>query len=240
MNNLGLLNKEIDSIEYFPASEGFFAYQDSQKSNELLLQINSGIYFEFIKLDEMKLKNPRRFTVENVETGINYVLIISTNAGLWAYNTGDTIAFTSLFPHKIIVTGRYKHFISAFGEHVIASEVERALKQSLKKSILKVNEFTVAPLINPKKGLPFHQWWIEFEDAPKKEEVERLASLLDKNMQIQNAYYKDLVEGKVLKKLEIIVLKKDTFKKYMKKRGKLGGQNKLPRLSNDRKIVEEI
>jgi len=235
-----LIGKEIDSIEYFPASEGFFAYQDSQKSNELLLQINSGIYYEFIKLDEMKLKNPKRFTVKNVEIGINYVLIISTTAGLWAYNTGDTIAFTSLFPHKILVTGRYKHFISAFGEHVIASEVENALKQSLKKSQLKVNEFTVAPLINPKKGLPFHQWWIEFENAPKNEELEKLASFLDKNMQIQNAYYKDLVDGKVLKKLEIIVLKKDTFKRYMKKRGKLGGQNKLPRLSNDRKIVEEI
>ena len=235
-----LIGKETDSIEYFPASEGFFAYQDSQKSNELLLQINSGIYYEFIKLEEMKLKNPKRFTVKNVETGINYVLIISTTAGLWAYNTGDTIAFTSLFPHKIIVTGRYKHFISAFGEHVIASEVENALKQSLKKSQLKVNEFTVAPLINPKKGLPFHQWWIEFENAPKNEELEKLISSLDKNMQIQNTYYKDLVDGKVLKKLEIIVLKKDAFKKYMKKRGKLGGQNKLPRLSNDRKIVEEI
>ena len=235
-----LIGKEIDSIEYFPASEGFFAYQDSQKSNELLLQINSGIFYEFIKLDEMNMKSPTRFTVKNVEVGINYVLIISTSAGLWAYNTGDTIAFTSLFPHKIIVTGRYKHFISAFGEHVIANEVEKALKQSLKRSLLKVNEFTVAPLINPKKGLPFHQWWVEFENTPNKEEVERLASSLDKNMQMQNAYYKDLVEGKVLKKLEIIVLKKDTFKKYMKKKGKLGGQNKLPRLSNDRKIVEQI
>ena len=235
-----LIGKEIDSIEYFPASEGFFAYQDSQKSNELLLQINSGIFYEFIKLDEMNMKSPTRFTVKNVEVGINYVLIISTSAGLWAYNTGDTIAFTSLFPHKIIVTGRYKHFISAFGEHVIANEVEKALKQSLKRSLLKVNEFTVAPLINPKKGLPFHQWWVEFENTPNKEEVERLASSLDKNMQMQNAYYKDLVEGKVLKKLEIIILKKDTFNKYMKKKGKLGGQNKLPRLSNDRKIVEEI
>ena len=161
--------QEIDSIEYFPASEGFFAYQDSQKSNELLLQINSGIFYEFIKLDEMNMKSPTRFTVKNVEVGINYVLIISTSAGLWAYNTGDTIAFTSLFPHKIIVTGRYKHFISAFGEHVIANEVEKALKQSLKISLLKVNEFTVAPLINPKKGLPFHQWWVEFENTPNKE-----------------------------------------------------------------------
>lgn len=235
-----LIGKEIDSIEYFPASEGFFAYQDSQKSNELLLQINSGIFYEFIKLDEMSLKNPTRVTVENVELGQNYVLIISTSAGLWAYNTGDTIAFTSLSPLKIIVTGRSKHFISAFGEHVIASEVERALKQSLETIPIKVNEFTVAPLISPKKGLPFHQWWIEFENTPKKEEVEGLASALDKNMQIQNVYYRDLVEGKVLKKLEIIVLKKDTFKKYMKKKGKLGGQNKLPRLSNNREIVDEI
>ena len=235
-----LIGKKIDTLEYFPASEGFFAYQDSQKSNGLLLQLNSGIFYEFIKLKDMGLENPKRYTVENVIKDTNYVLIISTNAGLWAYNTGDTIAFISLFPHRIIVTGRYKHFISAFGEHVIASEVEKSLKLALEKQPLEVNEFCVVPQVSPKKGLPFHEWWIEFKKPPSKSEVKKLSAALDYQMQIHNIYYKDLIEGKVLKELEIIALKEGVFKKYMKSKGKLGGQNKLPRLSNDRTVVEEI
>ena len=235
-----LIGKKIDSIEYFPASEGFFAYQDSQKSNGLLLQLNSGIFYEFIKLKEINQKEPKRYTVENVELDTNYILIISTSAGLWSYNTGDTVSFASLIPHRVIVTGRHKHFISAFGEHVIASEVENSLKKATGEHLFKINEFTVAPKINPKKGLPFHQWWIEFEEPLKESEIEKLEIDLDENMRAQNSYYKDLVEGKVLKPLEIVALKKGTFKNYMKKKGKLGGQNKLPRLSNDRKIVEEI
>ena len=159
---------------------------------------------------------------------------------MWAYNTGDTVSFTSLAPHKIQVTGRYKHFISAFGEHVIASEVEKSLKKALEKVELKVNEFTVAPQISPEKGLPFHQWWIEFDNIPNQVDIEKLTSCLDQNMQTRNTYYKDLIKGKILKELEIVVLKKDSFKNYMKSQGKLGGQNKMPRLSNDRKIVKEI
>jgi hypothetical protein len=235
-----LIGKKIDSIEYFPASEGFFAYQDSQKSNGLLLQLNSGIFYEFIKLEEMNQKEPKRHTVENIEMGINYTLIISTTAGLWSYNTGDTVSFVSLIPHRLIVTGRYTHFISAFGEHVIAGEVENSLKKATEEHAFKINEFTVAPNINPKKGLPFHQWWIEFEEPLKESEIGKLEMDLDENMRAQNSYYNDLIKGKVLKPLEIVVLKKGTFKNYMKKKGKLGGQNKLPRLSNDRKIVEEI
>ena len=235
-----LIGKKIDSIEYFPASEGFFAYQDSQKSNGLLLQLNSGIFYEFIKLEEMNQKEPKRHTVENIEMGVNYILIISTTAGLWSYNTGDTVSFVSLIPHRLIVTGRYTHFISAFGEHVIAGEVENSLKKATEEHGFKINEFTVAPNINPKKGLPFHQWWIEFEEPLKESEIGKLEMDLDENMRAQNSYYNDLIKGKVLKPLEIVVLKKGTFKNYMKKKGKLGGQNKLPRLSNDRKIVEEI
>ena len=235
-----LIGKKIDSIEYFPASEGFFAYQDSQKSNGLLLQLNSGIFYEFIKLEEMNQKEPKRHTVENIEMGVNYILIISTTAGLWSYNTGDTVSFVSLIPHRLIVTGRYTHFISAFGEHVIAGEVENSLKKATEEHAFKINEFTVAPNINPKKGLPFHQWWIEFEEPLKESEIGKLEMDLDENMRDQNSYYNDLIKGKVLKPLEIVVLKKGTFKNYMKKKGKLGGQNKLPRLSNDRKIVEEI
>lgn len=235
-----LIGKEIDSIEYYPASEGFFAYQDSQKSKGLLLCLNSGIYYEFIELSEMKKKNPIRHNVATVSVGVNYVLVISSSAGLWAYNTGDTVSFVSLCPHKIRVTGRYKHFISAFGEHVIGSEVEEALKEAVKSSNLNVKEFTVAPKINPEEGLSCHEWWIEFDVLPKKEEIEKFAKILDQNVRIRNTYYKDLVDGKILKELEVVVVKKDVFKNYMKKIGKLGGQNKLPRLSNDRQIVEGV
>jgi len=235
-----LIGKKIDSIEYYPASEGFFAYQDSQKSNGLLLQLNSGIYYEFIELEEMKEPSPIRHNVGSVQIGVNYVLIISSSAGLWAYNTGDTVAFVSLSPHKIIVTGRYKHFISAFGEHVIGSEVEKALKEATKSSEFSVNEFTVAPNINPQEGLPYHEWWIEFEIAPKEKEINHFAQKLDQNVRMRNTYYNDLIQGKVLRELKIVVVKKGGFNNYMKKIGKLGGQNKLPRLSNDRKIVEEI
>jgi len=235
-----LIGNKIDSIEYFPASEGFFAYQDSQKSKDLLLQLNSGIFYEFIKLEDMEDNSPKRHTVKDVEKGINYVMIISTSAGLWAYNTGDTVSFTSLFPHKILVTGRYKHFISAFGEHVIGSEVEKALKRALNETELIVNEFTVAPKVKTETGLPFHEWWIEFEHLPNDKHLKALSAELDSCMQSLNAYYKDLIEGKILKPLEIVVLKKGTFNNYMKNNGKLGGQNKLPRLSNNRKIVEEI
>ncbi|MBC8298899.1 MAG: GH3 auxin-responsive promoter family protein [Pelagibacterales bacterium] len=235
-----LIGKKIDSIEYYPASEGFFAYQDSQKSKGLLLQLNSGIYYEFIELEDMKNPSPIRHNVGSVQIGVNYVLVISSSAGLWAYNTGDTVAFVSLSPHKIIVTGRHKHFISAFGEHVIGSEVEGALKEAIKSTKFSVNEFTVAPKTNPKEGLPYHEWWIEFAIAPKKKEMKNFVQKLDQNVRMRNTYYKDLIDGKVLKELKIVIVKKGIFKKYMKKIGKLGGQNKLPRLSNDRKIVEEI
>ena len=235
-----LIGKEIDSIEYYPASEGFFAYQDSQTKEGLLLQLNSGIFYEFIAVDQMIKDNPTRLTVGEVELNTNYVLNVSSTAGLWGYDTGDTISFVSLKPCRIIVTGRYKHFISAFGEHVIGSEVEKSLKEAVNKTELTVNEFTVAPMISPQKGLPFHQWWIEFELTPNAKKLKEFAKILDYKLQELNIYYKDLIDGRVLRPLEIVVVKKGGFKSYMKKEGKLGGQNKLPRLSNDRKIVSEM
>ena len=235
-----LIGKQVDSIEYYPASEGFFAYQDTQSSEGLLLQLNSGIFYEFVLVDDMKNSNPSRITIKDVELGKNYVLIVSTNAGLWAYNTGDTVQFISLAPPRIIVSGRYKHFISAFGEHVIGSEVEKALESALEQSLLKVKEFTVAPMVSPKEGLPFHEWWIEFDNKPKSKEVKDLERRLDDSLQEINTYYKDLVQGKVLKNLEIVAVVSGGFKNYMESKGKLGGQNKLPRLSNNRKIVDNL
>lgn len=231
-----LIGRKVDSIELFPASEGFFAYQNSQKDNGLLLLLNSGIFYEFIKADDFFTDNPKRYTIKDVELGINYALIISTNAGLWAYNIGDTIEFTSLKPYKIRVTGRIKHFISAFGEHVIAKEVEAAIQQAATLHNALVTEFTVAPQITPISGLPYHEWFIEFEKEP--DNLENFALDLDQNMRKQNVYYDDLIVGNVLRTLVIKIVHKNGFQEFMKSQGKLGGQNKLPRLSNDRKIAD--
>ena len=235
-----LIGRKVDSIELFPASEGFFAYQDSQKEKGMLLLLNAAIFYEFVKTDEFFTENPRRYTIGEVELNVNYVLIISTNAGLWAYNIGDTIQFTSLQPYRVIVSGRIKHYISAFGEHVIGKEVEHALKEAMENTEIRVNEFTVAPQIAPKTGLPYHEWFIEFDSEASKvsNNIEEFALKIDAAMRKQNAYYDDLIVGKVLRTLVITKVSKNGFQEYMKSIGKLGGQNKLPRLSNDRKIAD--
>ena len=188
-----LIGRRVDSIELFPASEGFFAYQNSQKENGMLLLLNSGIFYEFVKADEFFVENPERISLKDVELGVNYVMIISTNAGLWGYNLGDTIQFISLKPYKIIVSGRIKHFISAFGEHIIGKEVEEAMKQAIEGTDASINEFTVAPQINPEeKELPYHEWLIEFEHPPS--DIKKFIGILDKALQQQNTYYFDLIK----------------------------------------------
>jgi hypothetical protein len=233
-----LIGRKVDSIELFPASEGFFAYQDSQKDKGMLLLLNAGIFYEFIKADEFFTENPHRYTIGEVELRVNYVLIISTNAGLWAYNIGDTVQFTSLNPYRVIVSGRIKHYISAFGEHVIGKEVESALKEAIAGTDVSINEFTVAPQINPLQGLPYHEWFIEFEREPQ--DMAAFATKLDDAMRTQNVYYDDLIAGNVLQRAVITKVKQGGFQEYMKSIGKLGGQNKIPRLSNDRKIADVL
>lgn len=233
-----LIGRKVDSIELYPASEGFFAYQDQQGIKGMLLQIDSGIFYEFVKADEFFEENPIRLSIKDVALDTNYVMIISSNAGLWAYNIGDTVEFTSLSPYRIIVTGRIKHFISAFGEHVIGKEVEQALMEAIEGTNIQVSEFTVAPQINPSEGLPYHEWFVEFENEP--EDTSLLADRIEQSLQKQNSYYLDLIAGKVLQPLKISVVKKNGFQEYMKSIGKLGGQNKLPRLSNDRKIADVL
>ncbi len=233
-----LVGRKIDSIELFPASEGFFAFQDSQKEKGMLLLLNSGIFYEFIPVDEFFNENPTRISVADVKLGVNYVLILNTNSGLWGYNIGDTVMFTSLKPLRVIVSGRIKHYISAFGEHVIAKEVEHALKEVVENTNIAINEFTVAPQVTPQEGLPYHEWFIEFENEPQ--DMDNFIASLDKNMQDQNSYYFDLIEGKVLQTLKVRKVVKNGFQEYMKSIGKLGGQNKVPRLSNDRKIADKL
>ncbi|MEJ6981298.1 GH3 auxin-responsive promoter family protein [Pedobacter sp. P351] len=234
-----VIGKRVDSIETYPASEGFIAYQDSQKDNGLLLLADAGIFYEFIPAEDFFNENPARLSLAEVELDKNYALILNTNAGLWGYSIGDTIKFVSLNPYKIIVSGRIKHYISAFGEHVIGEEVEYALLSVAKEEGVEITEFTVAPQVNSINGeLPYHEWFIEFSKAPADMEVFRLK--VDEALQKKNIYYFDLIEGKILQPLIIRSLKADAFRNYMKAEGKLGGQNKVPRLSNDRKIAEEL
>lgn len=232
------IGRKVDSIELFPASEGFFAFQDSQQAEGLLLNTDSGIFFEFIPADEINKPNPQRIMLKDVKVNENYALVVSTNAGLWGYNVGDTVKFVSTKPFRLIVTGRTKHFISAFGEHVISEEVEWALTEAAKKTGVEVVEFTVAPLVAQSEGKSYHEWFIEFEQMP--EHVEELATEIDNNLREKNIYYDDLVSGNILDTLKIIPIRKNGFVDYMRSIGKLGGQNKLPRLSNERFIASAM
>ncbi|WP_282048761.1 GH3 family domain-containing protein [Maribacter aquivivus] len=234
-----LIGRKVASIELFPASEGFFAYQNSQTEKGMLLLLDAGIFYEFVRSDEFFDEHPKRITLKDVEIGVDYVMIITTNAGLWAYNLGDTIRFISTYPFKIVVSGRIKHFISAFGEHVIAKEVEEAMLVATKATDASVSEFTVAPQIIPQENeLPYHEWFIEFEKLPS--DMGLFIQELDSALQKQNSYYYDLIVGKVLQTLKVTPVNNGGFLEYMKSIGKLGGQNKVQRLSNDRKVVESL
>ena len=230
-----LIGKQIPSVETYPSSEGFIAFQDTQTEEGLLLNVNAGIFFEFIPVNEFHDENPSRVMLKDVVIDVNYVLIMSTNAGLWGYNIGDTVKFVNTRPYRIKVTGRIKHFTSAFGEHVIAEEVESSLKEILPLFDSEVREFHLAPQIAPKTGLPYHEWFIEFDSPPANLDAFRLK--LDAVLQSKNPYYKDLITGNVLTPLKVSLIEKDGFLNMMKSRGKLGGQNKIPRLANDRELA---
>ena len=232
------IGRSIDCIELFPASEGFFAFQDSQTEKGLLLNTNSGIFFEFIPAAEIFNQNPTRLQLQDVEVGQNYALIISSNAGLWAYNIGDTVKFVSTNPYRIVVSGRIKHFISAFGEHVIGEEVEAAMLQAISQQKVQVTEFTVAPFITQGQGKSYHEWLVEFENMPN--DIKAFSTVIDNALRKKNVYYDDLITGNILQPLQITSLKKNSFINYMKSIGKLGGQNKVPRLSNDRLIADAM
>ena len=230
------IGKSVDSIETYPASEGFIAYQDSQIDQGLLLLLNSGIFFEFIPTEEYFEKNPSRLNIEEVQLNKNYALIINSNAGLWGYSIGDTVKFISKNPYRLVVTGRIKHFISAFGEHVIGEEVEKAMKFTMEKfPEVDLVEFTVAPQVTPAEGLPHHEWFVEFANPPY--DLNAFSLELDNQLRKLNVYYDDLIKGNILRKLRIQSLHKSAFIEYMRSLGKLGGQNKVPRLSNDRNIA---
>ncbi len=233
-----LIGKDVDLLETYPASEGFIAFQDEFPSQGLLLIPDSGIFYEFVPTERFDDPNPPRFTLENVELNKNYAVVVSTNAGLWAYSLGDTVMFVSKNPYRLMVTGRLKHYTSAFGEHVIAEEVESSIDEVCKRFNAQVVEFTVAPLVNNPDGIACHEWFIEFSKAP--EQLDEFKHFLDEIMQKKNPYYKDLVTGKILQPLIVRALPKGAFIKYMKSIGKLGEQNKVPHLMNDRSMADVL
>ena len=232
------IGRKIDCIELFPASEGFLAFQDSQNAEGLLLNTNSGIYFEFVPAGEIFSDNPTRLSLKDVKLGENYAMIINSNAGLWGYNLGDTVKFVSTEPYRVVVTGRTKHFISAFGEHVIGEEVEYSILKAAEEEKVQITEFTVAPFVSNSNGKSYHEWFIEFENRPG--DINSFAHKVEDNLRKKNVYYDDLISGNILSPLKITAVRKNGFIDYMKSIGKLGGQNKVPRLSNDRKIADEL
>lgn len=232
------IGREVDTIELFPASEGFFAFQDSQKEPGMLLNTNSGIFYEFIPVNDLGKENPNRIMLADVKPGENYALLITSNAGLWAYDIGDTVKFVSTNPYRLVVTGRTKHFISAFGEHVIVEEVEKAILEASLATDVVAKEFTVAPFIASDEGKSYHEWFIEFENANV--DLDDFAKKLDDALRLNNTYYDDLIKGNILTRLKISAIKPGGFLSYMKEAGKLGGQNKVARLGNDRSIANAL
>lgn len=232
------LGSHVDFLETYPSSEGFFAFQDTLDQEGLLLNSNAGIFYEFIPATEIFNENPTRLSLQDVKVGENYALIINSNAGLWGYNIGDTVRFVSTEPYRLVVSGRIKHFISAFGEHVIGEEVDYAMKEAAKKHNARITEFTVAPRIQTDGELPYHEWFVEFEQTP--ENVAAFAHTINELLREKNIYYDDLIKGSILQELKIRPMKKNTFIEYMKSIGKLGGQNKVPRLGNDRTLADAL
>ena len=233
-----LIGGDVATVETYPASEGFIAYQDGGLGEGLLVNAADGLFLEFIPAEEYGRPGARRLGLGEVEMGVNYAVVVTSNAGLWAYDLGDTVRFVSLAPARVLVTGRIKHFTSAFGEHVIAEEVESAMAEAVAQHGGQVIEFHVAPEVNPNSGLPYHEWFVEFAVEPR--DAGAFAAALDLGLQERNPYYRDLISGAVLRPARLQVLPPGAFHAAMARRGKLGGQNKIPRLANDRAMAQEL
>ena len=227
-------------IETYNASEGFFALQDDLNDKAMLLMLDYGVFYEFIPMSDFEKDNPTVLSIENVVIGVNYALIISTNSGLWRYMIGDTVKFTSTYPHKIIITGRTTQFINAFGEEVIINNTNAAIRHACDVTGARITNYSAAPIFMTEKRVKGrHQWMVEFEIMP--DDVEAFADLLDKALQDQNSDYEaKRFHSITLNRLQLIVANKGLFHEWMKERGKLGGQHKVPRLANHRRYMESM
>ena len=229
----------MDYLETYSASEGFFGIQDRPDSNELLLMLDYGVYYEFMPMEEINKEHPQTVSLNDVQLNTNYALVISTNAGLWRYKIGDTIKFTSLDPFRIKITGRTVHFINVFGEELIIDNADKALSIACERSGAVMKEYTAAPIYMTDKESGSHEWLIEFESRP--DCIDSFGKELDKALKSLNSDYEAKRNGNLtLKEPVIKEMPSGIFYNWLKTKGKLGGQNKVPRLSNNRKIVEEI
>jgi hypothetical protein len=229
----------MNYLETYNASEGFFGIQDELDRDDMLLMLDLGVFYEFIPVDRLDDPDPPVYTVKEVEKGINYAIIISTNGGLWRYMIGDTIVFTSLFPHKIKISGRTKYYINAFGEEVIEDNAEKALLAACNQTGAVISEYTAGPIFMGERSKGAHEWMIEFETIPNS--LDRFSEILDSSLcTINSDYEAKRFKNITLMKPKVTSLEPGTFYRWMQKRGKLGGQNKIPRLSNDRKYLEEL
>ncbi|MDT8401249.1 MAG: GH3 auxin-responsive promoter family protein [Bacteroidales bacterium] len=230
---------KMNYMESYNASEGYFGIQDDLGSDDMLLMLDYGIFYEFVRIGDINSEFPEAYTVADVEKGVNYAIVISTNAGLWRYMIGDTIMFTSLFPHKFRITGRTRHFINAFGEELIIENAEKALEIASSKTGALITDYTAGPYFMSTTAKGHHEWIIEFETEP--EDLEFFVDMLDNGLKSLNSdyeakRYKDLT----LTKPVVIVAPEGTFYRWLEKKNKLGGQNKVPRLSNDRQYLDEL
>jgi hypothetical protein len=234
-----LIGKEINLVETYPASEGFIAFQNNYLEDGMQLVVNDGIFFEFIEKEHINNNKLTRISLQDVSLNTDYAIILTTNAGLWSYMIGDLVRFVSLQPHKIKFSGRISQFISAFGEHVISSEIDKAISLAQLQHHFEFVEFTVAPQVSPMdKSRAYHEWFIEFSEIPKN--LNEIAHSINHHLCELNSYYKDLIEGKLLDTLKIRPVRKDSFLNYMRKAGKLGEQFKVLRLSNDRLMADVL
>lgn len=226
-------------LETYNASEGFFGIQDDLLSDDMLLMLDLGIFFEFIQVDQINEEKPEIYTIADVKTGVNYAMIITTNGGLWRYLIGDTVIFTSLKPHKIKITGRIKHFINAFGEELIIDNAERALKAASEKTNAHIKDYTAAPIYMSDKETGGHEWLIEFSGKP--DDLNMFTIELDEVLKkINSDYAAKRYKSYTLRMPRVHIAKEGLFYQWMKEKGKLGGQNKVPRLFNNRMYINEL
>lgn len=232
-------SSKMNYLETYNASEGFFGIQDDLNDSSMLLMLDYGVFYEFIPMSKFDMPNPPVYTIDEVETGVNYALVISTNGGLWRYIIGDTIVFTSLTPHKFKITGRTKYFINAFGEEVILENAESALMTACDHTGAQIREYTAGPIYMTDESKGSHEWMIEFENEP--EDLERFTDVLDKALcSINSDYEAKRYKNTTLEKPTVTAVPNGTFYHWFQTKGKVGGQNKLPRLANDRKYLEEV
>jgi len=230
---------KMEYMEIYNASEGYFAIQDKLGSDDMLLLLNNGVYYEFLPPDEWYKPNPKAIPLKDVQIGENYAIIISTNAGLWRYTLGDTVQFTSTNPYKIKITGRTKQYVNVFGEEVMVANTDKAIAETCKTLNASVAEYTVAPIYFDGRKKGGHEWIIEFEKTPNN--IDAFNDLLDSNLQkINSDYEAKRFKGIALKRLKLRVVPRGSFHRWLKSKGKYGGQNKIPRLSNHRTYIEDI